>query len=176
MEKEKKEPTGFLKGLRDFLKLLEEMEKKGETTRTSTGEVKGPGYSKISYDYSVKLGIGKEDFPCHSRRGFKLGKRRGRQVRFSEYGLKQREPLVDVFDKGSHILVVAELPNVKEEDITLEVADSILKIGAKTPRGRFERDIEVPRGSEIEKILKASFKNGILEIKLSKKGGDSNGG
>lgn len=140
-----KEPKGFLRGLRDFLKMLEEMEKKGEKARTVSGEVEGPGYSKVTYDYSVKLGLGKEDF------------------------------LVDVFDKGDHILVVAELPNVKEEDIALEAAGNVLKIAAKTPRGRFERDIEVPEGSKVEKVLMASFKNGVLEIRLSKRG-DLDGG
>lgn len=157
MENEKKELRGFLKGLWDFLKLLEDMEKKGETMRTTSGAIEGPSNSRISYDYSVRIGIGKEDFPRRPR------------ARFSKHGLKPWEPLVDVFDKRDHILVIAQLPNVREEDITLEVVDNILKIGAKTSGGKIERRIEVPEGREVEKILKASFKNGVLEIKLSKK-------
>ncbi len=173
MEKdEKKESRGFLDGLWDFLKMLEDMEKKGETMRTVSGEVEGLGYSRMSYDYSVKVGIGREDFPPHSRRGFRSRRLQG----YSKNDLKSREPLMDVFDKGDHVMVVAELPDVKEEDITLEVAGDILKIGANTPSGRFERDIMVPEEGEIGKILDASFKNGVLEIRLSKRRGDSNGG
>ncbi len=175
MEKgEEKRTEGFLGGLRDFLKMLEDMEKKGESTRTVSGEIEAPGYSRIAYDYSVTLGMGKEDF-LHSRKVLKPRPRPGKGIRNSTNDLMQRKPLMDAFDKGDHVMVVAELPNVKEEDIALEVVGNVLKISAKTPRGRFERDIRVPEGSEVEKILEASFKNGVLEIRLSKRGGGLDG-
>lgn len=185
-EEKKEQPVrrglldGLAKGLWDFLKLLDDMEKKGETLRTVSGEVEGPFYSKAVYDYSVKLGIEDRDFPAHSRRGFRPRPRPRAHVRSIKAGatrprvinpenLEPREPLVDVFDKGDHIAVVAELPHVKEEDIKLEVVDNVLKITADTPEGKIEKDVSVPEGSEVEEIKDASFKNGILEIKLSKK-------
>lgn len=171
-ERRRREPRGFLKGLQDFIRLLEDMQKKGELGRTVSGEVEGPGYSRVSYDYSVKLGIGKEDFPLPTGRGFKP--RPVRRVRFSKHNLKPREPLVDVFDKGGHVLVVAELPNVREEDLTIKAVGNVLKINAKTPGGRLKREIELPESREYE-VLEASLKNGVLEIDLRKKGGDSHG-
>ncbi len=58
----------FAENLRDFLKLLEEMESKKENVRTASGELEGPFNSKAAYGYTVRLGIGENDFPF--RRGF----------------------------------------------------------------------------------------------------------
>ena len=169
-KKEEKPARCLLSGLWDFLKLLEDMEKKGETTRAASGEIEGPFYSKVGYDYSIKLGIEDRDFPAHSRRGFRPRPRpRGYIQSIKPEDVEPQESLVDVFDKGDYIAVIAELPHVKEEDIKLEIVDNVLKITANTPEGKIEKDISVPEGSEVDKIGEASFKNGILEIKLSKK-------
>ncbi len=80
-----------------------------------------------------------------------------------------KESLVDVFDRGEHISVVVELPGVKEEDIKFETVGSTLKIKIHTPSGDLERDISIAGADEVKGIMDASFKNGILEIKLSKK-------
>ncbi len=82
---------------------------------------------------------------------------------------KPRESLVDVFDMGDHISVVAELPGVKEEDIKFETVVSTLKIKIRTPSGDVERDISIGGAEQVKEIMGASFKNGILEIKLRKK-------
>lgn len=48
---------GFAQRLWDFLKLLERMEKKRDTIKTTCGELEGPFDSKAVYGYTVKLGI-----------------------------------------------------------------------------------------------------------------------
>ncbi len=80
-----------------------------------------------------------------------------------------REPLVDVFDEGECIAIVAQLPQVREEDVQLELVGSALRITVDTPSGPVERNISVPEGSEVERIEAASFNNGIMEIRLIKK-------
>ncbi|MDO8727452.1 MAG: Hsp20/alpha crystallin family protein [Candidatus Methanoperedens sp.] len=52
---------GFVESLRDFLKLLEDMERKNEKMRNVSGETKGPFDSKAEYSYTVKIGIEKND-------------------------------------------------------------------------------------------------------------------
>ncbi len=157
------EYKGFAKALWDFLKLLEDMEKKGETMRTVSGELEAPFNSKAAYGYTVKLGIEGNDFPL--RRGFHPRPRPSAHVRSIRAENVAAEPVIDVFDEGDCISVVAQMPSVKEEDIDLKIIDNILTITARTPEGNIERDIPVSDGSRIKT---ASFKNGILEIKIKK--------
>ncbi len=154
---------GFVESLRDFLKLLEEMERKNEKMRNVSGETKGPFDSKAAYGYTVKLGIEKNDFPF--RRGFHPRPRPLTHVRSIRSKNVAAEPVIDVFDEDDCISVVAQMPCVKEEDIDLKIIDNILTITARTPEGDIERDISVSDGSDIKE---ASFKNGILEIKIKK--------
>ncbi len=152
---------GFAQRLLDFLKLLEDMENKGETIRTVSGELEGPFNSKAVYGYTVKLGIENRDFPF--RRVFHP--RPTAHVRSIKSENVAAEPVIDVFEEGDCISVVAQMPHVKEEDIDLRIIDNIMTITARTPEGEIERDISVSDGSEIKE---ASFKNGILEINIKK--------
>jgi HSP20 family molecular chaperone IbpA len=61
IKKINKQSSGFVEGLRDFLKLLEDMERKKEKVRNVSGEFKGPFDSKGKYNYTVKIGIEKDD-------------------------------------------------------------------------------------------------------------------
>ncbi|MDO9097673.1 MAG: Hsp20/alpha crystallin family protein [Candidatus Methanoperedens sp.] len=162
-EQPAQEYKGFTRALWDFLKLLEEMEKKGETMRTVSGELEGPFDSKAAYGYTVKLGLEGNDFPF--RRGFHPRPRLPTHVRSIRPENVAAEPVIDVFDEGDCISVVAQMPSVKEEDIDFKIIDNILTITARTPEGNIERDIPVSDGSRIKT---ASFKNGILEIKIKK--------
>lgn len=58
-EKVSESPTGLL----GFLKLLEDMEIKGESIRTGSGESAGPCGSKAVYDFAIKIGVEVGDFP-----------------------------------------------------------------------------------------------------------------
>ncbi|MFZ3060120.1 MAG: hypothetical protein WA102_10330 [Candidatus Methanoperedens sp.] len=58
----------FHGGIREFLELLEDMEKKNETTKNVSGALEGPYGSKAEYDCTIRLGIEADDFPL--RRGF----------------------------------------------------------------------------------------------------------
>ncbi|MFQ5886463.1 MAG: hypothetical protein ACE5II_04425, partial [Anaerolineae bacterium] len=52
--------------------------------------------------------------------------------------------LVDVFDEGERIDVVAELVGVREEDIVLEVARDRLTLSAQGPEGTYHEEIVLP--------------------------------
>ena len=80
-----------------------------------------------------------------------------------------KESLVDVFDRGDYISVVVELPGVNEDDIKFETTGSTLRIKIHTASGDVEREISIAGAEEVKGIMGASFKNGILEIKLSKR-------
>lgn len=166
---------GFGIALLEFLKQFEDMEKKGELVRSMSGNLNGPFGSKAAYNYSVKLGIEGSDFLL--KRAFHPRKRPISHVSSTRRGtaepelvrpddIELQEPVVDVFDEGDYMTLVTQMPFVREEDIDLKIFDKILKITANTREGKIEKDIPVSDGG---KIKMASFKNGILEIRLSKK-------
>jgi HSP20 family protein len=41
------------------------------------------------------------------------------------------KPMVDVFEEPDHVLVVAEMPGIGEDDVTLDLKDDILTITAE---------------------------------------------
>ena len=154
---------GFVESLRDFLKLLEEMERKNEKVRNVSGETKGPFDSKAAYGYIVKFGIEKNDLQGSRSRP----KARLRSTDLCEEGQK---PAIRILANGDTISVVAYLPHIREDDIELDIADNrLLRITAITPDGNLVRNIRISDEENIKGIKKASFKKGILTIKLSMK-------
>jgi len=79
------------------------------------------------------------------------------------------EPPVDVFREAEEIIVVAEVPGVELADLELKVEDNVLSLSTKpTAHRNYHKKIEL--GSLVdESSLKASCRNGILEIHLQKK-------
>ena len=88
-------------------------------------------------------------------------------------------PLVDTFEEGDTIVINAELPGVRKEDVSIDVKDNIITIsGHRTLEtnscerkyfrrerchGSFHRAFKLPETADPEKI-EASFKNGLLKI------------
>ncbi|MBD3379712.1 MAG: Hsp20 family protein [Candidatus Omnitrophica bacterium] len=93
-------------------------------------------------------------------------------------------PTVDVFESKDNIMVKADIPGMKKEDIEVSVRDDVLTIrgekkeekeakekgSVKTERfyGSFNRAIALPSPVDEDKV-KASYKDGVLEIVLPKK-------
>ncbi|MDA2930075.1 Hsp20/alpha crystallin family protein [Acidobacteria bacterium AH-259-O06] len=79
-----------------------------------------------------------------------------------------REPIVDVFDEEDHILVVAELPGVDASDIKIDVEKDIFTLSVETGDRQYHKEIVLP--SEVDQSTEEmTFKNGILEVKYSKR-------
>jgi len=79
------------------------------------------------------------------------------------------EPPVDVFRETKEIVVVAEVPGIELADLELKVKDDVLILATKPPaRRHYLKKIEL--GSAVDGgSLKATCRNGILEIHLQKK-------
>ena len=155
---EEKTVRGMLTGLVDLLKALDEMAQKGEVKKEWK---KGP-YA-VEYRRSVRYIRPEPSASAEARPHIEL------KPKPLEVEVKPKESLIDVFDRGDHISVVASIPNVKEEDLKFEVADDALKISANVAGTKIKREVSIPGGSGVDRILGASFKNGVLEIKLRKK-------
>lgn len=92
-------------------------------------------------------------------------------------------PNVDIYEKGNEFIINIELPGVNKEDIDLTITDDrlIVKGEIKRPEGILQEDFIINErvyGSFIRSInlpadvdrssVKATLKNGILEIKVLK--------
>jgi len=82
---------------------------------------------------------------------------------------EDREPVVDVFEEGEQIRVIAELPGASEADIRHELADDVLVITAEGSR-RYHAEVLLPCKAEPDGI-ETSYKNGVLEVRLRKAAG-----
>jgi len=101
------------------------------------------------------------------------GVRRGkyRQPRPPKVHIRPETPAqlhVDVFDEGSKIVVLAEAPGLKAENITVSLEGTVLLISVEAAhRGGLQR-IELP--CEVAGKPEMSLSNGILNIQIRKAG------
>ena len=92
-------------------------------------------------------------------------------------------PAVDVYETSDNLVLKAELPGIKKEDVSVEVKDNTLSMKGER---KFEKDIEEENYHRMERAygsfyrlfslpttvdpdkIRASFKNGVLEITVPK--------
>ena len=114
----------------------------------------------------------------------------GRRVRpwwpdrwFRTDEMEVRAPAIDLFEDKDDIVVKAELPGMDKDNIEVNLADSTLTIKGEKKKeeeikeenyyrsersyGSFIRTVELPKAVRTDKV-KASFKNGILEVRVPK--------
>ncbi|MCK4491300.1 MAG: Hsp20/alpha crystallin family protein [Candidatus Altiarchaeales archaeon] len=86
----------------------------------------------------------------------------------------KKEPLIDMIDGNEEVTVVAELSGVRKEDIKLDVGEETLTIDVDTESGRYHKALVLPCAVQTESA-KASYKNGVLEVKLMRREGRKKG-
>ncbi len=100
-----------------------------------------------------------------------------------DFALSAWKPVVDIFDKDDAIVIHAELPGVKKENVAIEVKDNVLTLrGERTESkeikedkyyrkertfGSFHRAFTLPAAVNPDSI-RATFKDGVLEIEIPK--------
>ena len=80
--------------------------------------------------------------------------------------IEVREPLVDVFDEESEIVIVAELAGVGEGEIQIQVHDDVLSLETTGER-KYAKEILLTAPVNAT-TLQEAYKNGILELRLKK--------
>ncbi len=82
--------------------------------------------------------------------------------------LDAREPLVDVHETDSEVLITAELPGVEKKDISLiPLKNDQVEISVNTKEAKFYKVLKLP-SPVLPKTAKANFNNGILEVSFKK--------
>ena len=92
-------------------------------------------------------------------------------------------PALDLYEDSNNLVVRAELPGMKKEDIELSLHDNVITVsgerknetkydGGQTSReerffGRFTRSMKLPKQVDSAKV-KAAYKDGVLTVTLPK--------
>jgi len=76
-----------------------------------------------------------------------------------------RTPHTDTVKEGDTLRVIAELPGVEKKDVTVKATENTINLTAQ--KDSFKYRAQIPLDVEIDpKKIKASFKNGVLELVL----------
>ena len=100
-------------------------------------------------------------------------------VSFTE--MYEVSPAVDIYEEANEVVMKADLPGMKKEDIKIDLSENFLTISGEKRKaeklekgdyyryerscGTFCRRFELPGDLDIEKI-KAHFEDGILEVRI----------
>ena len=92
-------------------------------------------------------------------------------------------PAIDVQETDGEYLVKADLPDLKKEDVHVQIADGMLSVSGERHQekeekgkrfhrverayGRFERQVSLPAEVDPKKVS-AAFKDGVLSVHLPK--------
>ncbi len=94
-----------------------------------------------------------------------------------------RQLRVDIFEKDNNVIITAEIPGVKKEDIFVDAKGKFITIGGERKSeeevkeekwyrmervyGKFERTFSLPFNVNVDDV-KATFKDGILRLEIPK--------
>ncbi len=98
-------------------------------------------------------------------------------------GMQPAMPSVDVIDRDEEVVVKAEIPGVRKEDVDISVTDRTLTLSGKTQqeeteekehfhrreiqRGEFSRTLTLPAAVDADRAT-AQFEDGMLVVTLPK--------
>lgn len=159
----KNAPKGILDGLLQIVERLSDLAQTGEQLKSSgTFGVPGEKLNGV-YGFNVKVGIGDQGVKVEPFGNV------GRDEKTGQAVVKEvREPIVDVFDEGREILVVAEMPGVSREDVKLEVIDDVLRLSAGRAKKKYHKEVLLGAACLAEGI-RVTCNNGVLQARLKKK-------
>jgi HSP20 family protein len=103
------------------------------------------------------------------------------RMKFPEMGVVS--PDMDIFEDGNDVVVKAEMPGMKKEDIEVNLTDDTVTVSGEKKKeekvekkdyyrversyGSFSRSFRLPKEVQSDKA-KATFKDGVLEIRVPK--------
>lgn len=143
----------------EFSRLIEEdIEELVRRAREGGAKMRGP------YFYGVRITIGPDGVPRVEEFGNIKITRAGRPVIREEI-----EPMVDVIEHEDEVWVVADMPGVEKNKIKVRVSHDGRRLIIRAENGKkYYKEVELP--AEVDpKSAKATYKNGVLEVKLKKK-------
>jgi HSP20 family protein len=100
-----------------------------------------------------------------------------------EFALADWRPAVDTYEEDNNIVIKAELPGIKKENVAIDIKDNVLTLKGERSEetevkeenyyrkersyGKFHRAFTLPDAVDPNKI-EASYKDGVLKITIPK--------
>ncbi|MEM4481590.1 MAG: archaeal heat shock protein Hsp20 [Desulfurococcaceae archaeon] len=160
----------FNRIMEDMERLLKEfgMRFSWETTPEKMKELEKYGIKPYVYGFSIT--IGPDGKPIIREFG------NVKRVRGKPSVVEEREPLVDVFESEEGMTVVAEIPGVDKDKIDVKVSEDgkTLIISASNEKRKYYKEVDLPAKADPSSAV-ATYKNGVLEVKLKKLKGNGKG-
>lgn len=156
---------GLFKGLESIADMVGKLAESdsSEIRRETTEEFKGPGGKDVKAVYGVSVRTAAGGKPKVETFGNVHEREEGQAPVVDEV----REPMVDVFEEADHILVVAEMPGVGEDDVHYELQGDLLTLTAESGDRKYYKELLLPEAipdAEVE----VAYRNGVLELKIWK--------
>ncbi len=150
-DEKKKEPYDdpfdhFIKDMIDLLKKMDE-----DLSRFVNGDIS-------AWNEDLPSGGFDAGYPSS------VGDPGGESVEGGGAPLELEEQRVDVIELDEEIIIVADVPGIRKEDISVRVKGREITIRAGDLHKRFQLPIEID-----PKRTKATYRNGILEVRISKR-------
>ena len=152
---------GLFKGVGDLVDLAAKLKEAG-------GEIKKEGEIDLShlkegmkgvFGFSIKTAVGGK--PVVEPFGNIKKTPTGPKVE------EEREPITDVFNEKDEVIVMAEMPGVSEDVISVELKGDILEIHAVAKDRKYRKEVLLPAKVKYD-TLERAYKNGILEVRIKK--------
>jgi len=151
---------GLFKGVEKLVELAGKLEENGSVN----------GKSEINLDHIKKGMKGIYGFTVNTAVGGSPKVETFGNIKKTPEGPKvdeEREPIVDVFDEENEVIVIAEMPGIEQDDITISLKEDILEFSAISLSRKYKKELLLPIKSN-KQNLHHKFTNGILEIRIKK--------
>ena len=163
---------GLFSGIEKLVDLAAKLSRQSgippEAGKDSGGEIKKEGEIDLShlkegmkgvFGFSVKTAVGGK--PIVEPFGNIKKTPKGPKVD------EEREPITDVFNEKDEVVVMAEMPGVSEDVISVELKGDILEIHAVAKDRKYRKEVLLPAKVKYDTLARA-YKNGILEVRIKK--------
>jgi HSP20 family protein len=151
---------GLFKGIEKLVDLAGKLEEKGGMNKEG----------EINLDHIKKGMKGVYGFTINTAAGGSPKVETFGNIKKTPEGPKvdaEREPITDIFDEKSEVIVLAEMPGIEESDIKIDLKEDMLEITANGKSRTYRKEMLLPVKASM-KDLTRKFTNGILEIRIKK--------
>ena len=149
--------SGFVKGLSDLIEKLGELAETGREMRRE-GVLSQDDKLKGVYGFRMKVGLGGDAVDIEPFGNVKVDKK-SRHAVVHEI----REPLFDVIEEKDRILVIAEMPGITTDDISVSIDGDVMKVEASRRDRKYRKEILLPK-PVVRSRITVVCNNGIVEI------------
>jgi len=149
--------SGFVKGLSDLIEKLGDLAETGREMRRE-GVLRQDDKLKGVYGFRMKVGLGGDAVDIEPFGNVKIDKKSRHAVVH-----EVREPLFDVIEEKDRILVIAEMPGITTDDISVSVEGDVMNVEAAHRDRKYSKEILLPK-LVLRSGIKVACNNGIVEI------------